>query len=98
MSNDADDKRFAFMPLPTEGFVRLSAIIGPGRPIPISRSAFLARVDTGEFPQPVKLGPRTTAWRVQDVRSLIEKFSTDTQTNAIETPPTLPGKVVRSST
>ena len=28
-------------------------------------------VKTGRYPKPVKLGPRTTAWRVSDIRALI---------------------------
>jgi prophage regulatory protein len=50
--------------LPTTGFLRLHQIIGnPTSPgiIPISKSAWWEGVRTKRFPQPVKLGPRTTA-------------------------------------
>jgi prophage regulatory protein len=30
-------------------------------------------VKTGRFPQPVRLGQRITAWRVTDIRDLIER-------------------------
>jgi prophage regulatory protein len=30
-------------------------------------------VKDGRFPKPVKLGPRITAWRVEDIRELIAK-------------------------
>jgi predicted DNA-binding transcriptional regulator AlpA len=30
-------------------------------------------VKSGRFPQPVKLGPRITAWRVEDIRALIDR-------------------------
>jgi hypothetical protein len=60
--------------LPNEGFVRLSGIIGPGRPVPVSKSTWWAGVKTGRFPAPVKLG-RITVWRVQDIRALIERAS-----------------------
>lgn len=33
----------------------------------ISKSAWWAGVKDGRFPQPVKLGPRTTAWRGEDL-------------------------------
>lgn len=64
--------------LPATGFLRLSQIIGnpkanppvPGV-IPIGRSSWWAGVRAGRFPAPVKLGPRTTAWRVEDIRKLI---------------------------
>lgn len=57
---------------PTTGFVRLSAIIAPNGPIPVSKSTWWAGIKDGRFPQPIKLGPRITAWRVEDIRTLIE--------------------------
>lgn len=65
--------------LPETGFMRLSQIVGnaaadPAIPplIPVSRSTWWAGVRAGRFPQPVKLGPKTTAWRVEDIRALIQ--------------------------
>ena len=60
-------------PLPPTGFVRLASILAPQGPIPIGRSTWWAGVKIGRFPQPVKLGPRTTVWKVEDIRKLIEK-------------------------
>lgn len=62
--------------LPVAGFLRLPQIVGDpksGRPplIPVSRSTWWAGVATGRFPAPVKLGPRITAWRVEDIQALI---------------------------
>ncbi len=66
--------------LPESGFVRLSQILGnrkatpPSPPvIPVSKSTWWAGVKAGRFPQPVKLGPRLTMWRVEDIRALITK-------------------------
>jgi prophage regulatory protein len=59
-------------PLPQTGFLRLPSILGPAGPIPVSRSTWWAGVKEGRFPKPVKLGPRITAWRVEDIRALIE--------------------------
>lgn len=59
--------------LPATGFVRLASILAPRGPIPVSKSTWWAGIKTGRFPEPVKLGPRTTAWRVEDIRRLIEK-------------------------
>ena len=66
--------------LPHTGFLRLSQIIGnrkatPPIPpiIPIGKTAWWAGVKTGRFPEPVKLGPRTTVWKVEDIRRLIEE-------------------------
>lgn len=57
--------------LPASGFVRLESILGPEGPIPISRSTWWASIRSGRYPKPVKLGPRITAWRVEDIRTLI---------------------------
>ncbi|KQU01602.1 helix-turn-helix transcriptional regulator [Rhizobium sp. Leaf453] len=57
---------------PTTGFVRLSSIIAPSGPIPVSKSTWWAGIKDGRFPKPVKLGPRITAWRVEDIRALID--------------------------
>lgn len=53
------------------GLVRLSSIIGPNGPIPVSRSSWWAGVKSGRYPKPIKLGPRTTAWRIEDIDALI---------------------------
>ncbi|PPU93372.1 helix-turn-helix transcriptional regulator [Xanthomonas albilineans] len=71
-------------PLPATGFLRLPQIVGraadhktntPAIPalIPVSRSTWWAGVKTNRYPQPVKLGERCTAWRVEDIRELIER-------------------------
>lgn len=66
--------------LPETGYVRLPQIVGnpkadPPIPavIPVSKSTWWAGVKTGRYPRPVKLGPRITAWRVEDIRALIER-------------------------
>ncbi len=58
--------------LPDIGFVRLSTIL---KIIPIGYSTWWAGVQAGRFPKPVKLGPRTTAWKAQDIHTLIGQFS-----------------------
>lgn len=64
--------------LPPTGFLRVSQIVGrpkatPPVPaiIPVSESTWWAGVKSGRYPAPVKLGPRTTAWRVEDICALI---------------------------
>ena len=39
--------------------------------IPISPASWWAGVKSGKYPQPVKLGSRTTAWRESDILKLI---------------------------
>ena len=73
--------------LPPTGFLRLHDIVGraervgrQGRRVcaaipalfPVSRSTWWAGVRAGRYPQPVKIGRRCTAWRVEDIRALIE--------------------------
>ena len=56
--------------LPEIGFVRLPQILSL---IPISRSAWWAGIREGKFPQGIKLGSKTTVWRAEDIRNLIER-------------------------
>jgi len=57
---------------PQTGFVRLKQILAPVGPIPVSKSTWWAGVKDGRFLQPLKLGPRTTVWRAEDIHALIE--------------------------
>lgn len=57
---------------PTTGLVRLKDILAPKGPIPVSKSTWWQGVREGRFPKPVKLGPRTTAWKAKDIRGLFE--------------------------
>lgn len=59
--------------LPETGFLRLRSILAPTGPIPVSKSTWWAGVKSGRFPKPIKLGPRTTVWRIEDIRALIKK-------------------------
>lgn len=59
--------------LPTTGLLRLSSIIGPNGPIPVSKSTWWLGVKEGRFPKPLKLGQRVTVWRVEDIRALIQR-------------------------
>jgi len=70
--------------LPETGYLRLSQIVGkpakgdePAIPaiFPVCRSTWWAGVKTGRYPQPVNLGDRITAWRVEDIRALIERVA-----------------------
>ncbi len=56
--------------LPETGFMRLPQVLAL---IPISRSAWWAGIKTGKYPKGHKLGSKTTVWRCEDIRSLIER-------------------------
>ena len=57
---------------PKTGFVRLSQILAPKGPIPVSKSTWWQGFEDGRFPQSYKLGPRTTVWKVEDIRAMFE--------------------------
>lgn len=64
--------------LPPAGLLRLRQIIGDRKRgvvglIPISQSGWYNGIADGRFPRPVSLGPNTVAWRVEDIRALIER-------------------------
>ena len=59
--------------LPAVGYVRLPQNLNI---FPVSKSAWWESCRSGIFPKPVKLGPRTTAWRVEDIRALMERINT----------------------
>lgn len=82
--------------LPEAGYVRLWQIVGkpnaiPPVPaiIPVSKSTWWDGVKTGRFPKPVKLGPRVTVWRVEDIRALIASPSTPPPASATKNVPFL---------
>ena len=56
--------------LPETGFLRLPQVLAL---IPISRSAWWAGIRAGKYPAGLKLGRKTTVWRAEDIRALIER-------------------------
>ncbi|HUQ38400.1 MAG TPA: AlpA family phage regulatory protein [Aestuariivirga sp.] len=65
--------------IPLEGYLRIRQILGDAKAtppilaiIPISKSSWWQGVKSGRFPRPVKLGPRTTCWKVSDIRDLLK--------------------------
>lgn len=66
-------------PLPETGLLRLKQIIGDPRAepplppiIPVSRSTWYQGIKDGRFPRPINLGGRSSFWRVEDIRALLE--------------------------
>ncbi len=66
--------------LPDIGFIKLKQIIGdkktnPPTPalIPVGKTTWWNGVRSGKFPPAIKIGPKTTVWRVEHIRSLISQ-------------------------
>ena len=53
-------------------FLRLPQVL---EIFPISRSSWWQGCKSGKYPKPIKLGPRTTVWRKDEIQKLAEKFS-----------------------
>ena len=66
---------------PATGFLRLPQILAI---IPISKSAWWEGCRTGRFPKPVKLAPRTTVWRAEDIAAFINRVGIQHQTDSHE--------------
>lgn len=57
--------------IPVAGFMRLSQVL---QLIPIAKTQWYEGLKEGRFPQPIKLGPRARAYRVEDITALIERL------------------------
>ena len=57
--------------IPDAGYMRLPQIL---RFIPIGRSTFWKWVKDGKAPKGIKLGPKTTVWKAEDIRELIAEL------------------------
>jgi len=55
--------------LPETGFLRLPKVL---RIYPVSKSTWWDLIRKGQAPKPVKLSRRCAAWKVADIRALIE--------------------------
>jgi len=60
----------SFDNLPESGYVRQAQLIPDV--VPFSSATLWRRVKLGEFPKPIKLSTRVTAWRVADVRAFLQ--------------------------
>lgn len=60
------------MDIPKTGFLRLHQILVF---LPYSKTTWWEGCRSGRFPKPIKLGPRTTAWRAEDIAQLVKELS-----------------------
>lgn len=54
-------------------------ICSPEGVLPISKSTWWEGVRTGRYPQPMKLGPRITVWRAEDIDRLLAEGAESAQ-------------------
>jgi predicted DNA-binding transcriptional regulator AlpA len=54
--------------LPAIALFRLPQVL---KVIPVSRTTWWRGIKEGRFPRPVRLGPRSVAWRASDIQALI---------------------------
>jgi len=57
---------------PEIGFVRLTQVLAV---IPVCKASWWNGVKSGRYPKSVKLSPRCTAWKAEDIRALIKQLS-----------------------
>lgn len=60
----------SFDALPNSGYLRQAQLIPDV--VPISGATLWRKCKAGQFPKPVKLSERVTAWRVGDVRAWLD--------------------------
>ena len=63
---------------PLVGFLRLIQVLAL---IPVGKSSWWRGVKEGRYPKPVKLAPRTTAWKAEDIAALMESLGTTEKLN-----------------
>ncbi len=58
--------------IPVTGFLRLPQVLSV---IPVGKTCWWEGVRKGRYQKPVKLSPRCTAWRAEDIQALIKSLS-----------------------
>ena len=58
--------------LENESLLRLPQVL---KIIPISKSAWWQGCKDGRYPEPIKLGPRTTVWKASDISAFMRQLS-----------------------
>jgi predicted DNA-binding transcriptional regulator AlpA len=57
--------------IPQTGFLRLAQVLAI---IPLSKSTWFEGCRAGRYPKPVKIGPRASAWKAEDIAALVERL------------------------
>jgi prophage regulatory protein len=62
-----DERAKILASLPERGYIRQKLLIP--HLVPFSVATLWRRVKSGDFPPPVRLSPRITAWRIEDIKA-----------------------------
>jgi len=79
----------SFDDLPDSGLIRQAQLVpnpkrpGLPAPLPFSPTTLWRKVRAGQFPQPVRLSPGMTAWRVADVRRWLAQAAANDATRGV---------------
>lgn len=57
--------------IPATGFLRLAQVLTI---IPVSKSTWFEGVRAGRYPKPVKIGPRASGWKAEEIAALVEQL------------------------
>jgi predicted DNA-binding transcriptional regulator AlpA len=57
----------------SDALVRIGRIVGPNGLIPVSRTSFYQGIRDGIYPKAVRLGKRTSVWRMSELMRVIER-------------------------
>lgn len=66
--------------IPSAGYLRLSTVL---KIIPVSKTRWYEGIKSGLYPKPVRIGPRTSAYRAKDIRGLVERIERGELTTSI---------------
>jgi predicted DNA-binding transcriptional regulator AlpA len=56
---------------PAPRLLRITDVLAPIGPVPVSRSTWWEGVRTGRYPKPIKLGPKITVWRSDEIDQIV---------------------------
>jgi predicted DNA-binding transcriptional regulator AlpA len=62
------------LPADDEALIRLTQVLDV---FPVGASTWWAGIASGKYPKPIKLGPKTAAWRVGSIRALLSAAGDD---------------------
>ncbi len=54
------------------GYIRLNQIL---QVIPVCKATWWNGVNSGRYPKPVKISARCTAWRVEEIKELVDAIN-----------------------